>query len=91
MFEWLKKIRIPKGEYCYSINTIVKDNCKNVPSIKINICPFWNIDKEQPYQMNGYCNFLKQGDWEEDGTLLLWDQVKECGINHYSESELDCT
>ena len=24
--------------------------------------------------------YLKSGDWEEDGTSLLWDFVKECGL-----------
>ena len=30
----------------------------------------------------GYCHYLKTGDWFDDGTLLLWDMCKECGINH---------
>ena len=36
-------------------------------------------DKE--YQDNGYCHFLEQGDWEDIGVGLLWDQCKCCQIN----------
>ena len=57
---------IPKGGYCYDEN---------------GLCPYWDMLKSQPKQMNGYCHFLKCGDWEIDGLHLLWDQVKECGIN----------
>ena len=32
------------------------------------------------HQDNGYCHYLKRGDWEEEGWSLLWDMVKECGI-----------
>lgn len=27
---------------------------------------------------------IPKGDWQEDGTMLLWDQCKECGINECS-------
>jgi len=30
--------------------------------------------------MDGHCGYLGKGDWEKDGTTLLWDQVKECGV-----------
>lgn len=37
-----------------------------------------------PEQENGYCSYLQKGDW--DLSLgLLWDQVKECGINEEPE------
>ncbi len=61
---------IPKGMYCYIRN----DNEKI-------ICPFWDIDKTKPEQENGYCYYLKKGDWENEGFNLLWDQCKECGVN----------
>jgi len=41
--------KIPKGYYCYDKN---------------GICPYWSIREDQPYQFNGYCSFLKIGDWE---------------------------
>jgi hypothetical protein len=39
--------------------------------------------------MNGYCKFLRAGDWQKDGTFLLWEQLKECGVNEYTEEELE--
>lgn len=39
-------------------------------------------------QSYGYCHLLRKGDFfEENGTDLLWDQVKECGINTAYEGE----
>ena len=57
---------IPKGCYCYDEN---------------GNCPYWHLFKSLPKQENGYCHRLKAGDWEIDRLSLLWDQVKECGIN----------
>ena len=59
---------IPKGCYCYDEN---------------GLCPFWDKMESMPEQQNGYCHWLQSGDFEEDGTMLLWDQCKECGINDY--------
>ena len=61
------KNKIPRGLYCYDEN---------------GVCPYWSILKDKPYQENGYCSYMKIGDWEADHFFsLLWDQVKECGIN----------
>jgi hypothetical protein len=57
---------IPDGIYCYN---------------NFSKCPFWDMNKDMPHQNSGYCHYLKEGDWYEDGTMLLWDQVKECDIN----------
>ena len=66
---------IPKGLYCWSY---IKDKSGKD---KIYLCPFWSIKKSKPYQENGYCKYLKMGDWNSNYLSLLWDQVKECGIN----------
>ncbi|MOA38859.1 hypothetical protein D3C78_1605870 [compost metagenome] len=50
-------------------------------------CPFWSREYNYPHQENGYCYFLKQGDWNSEGFSLLWDMVKECGISDYIESD----
>lgn len=42
-------------------------------------CKWLSFNPNKPYQMNGYCKYLKTGDWFEDGTMLLWDMCKECG------------
>jgi len=44
-------------------------------------CPHWSKNDNYPRRENGYCAFLGKGDWELDHIGLLWDQVKECGIN----------
>lgn len=43
------------------------------------VCPYWGKNPKKPKQMNGYCRFLRVSDW--NGTDLLWDQVKSCGVN----------
>ncbi len=57
---------IPAGPYCYDSN---------------GPCPYWASDSTKREQETGYCAKLKTGDWEEGGTMLLWDQVKECDVN----------
>jgi len=61
---------IPKGPYCYTMIEGV-----------YTPCPHWSMREDKPHQENGYCSFLGEGDWEDDGPSLLWDQVKECGVN----------
>jgi len=63
-----KRFRIPRGVYCYRGD---------------KLCPFWSKDYNQPEQENGYCSYLGRGDWENEGFGLLWDQVKECGVNNW--------
>jgi len=62
---------IPKGVYCYDEN---------------GVCPHWSMRADKPEQENGYCSHLKKGDWEfTKYHSLLWDQVKECGIDQWDE------
>lgn len=68
---------IPKGYYCYTTLSVDKSTGR----IKTKVCPYWSIREDKPYQMNGYCSFINAGDWEDDWCGLLWDQVKECGVN----------
>jgi hypothetical protein len=64
--------KIPHGIYCYSVDK----NGKN------KVCPFWSINHSKEEIRNGYCSYLKKGDWENESAFnLLWDQVKECGVN----------
>jgi len=63
----MKKLdKIPEGIYCYN---------------EEGVCPYWSLVKDKPYQENGYCSYLKLGDWEIEGLSLLWDQCKECNEN----------
>ena len=56
---------IPQGLYCYDSE---------------GVCPYWTKRKNKPKQQNGYCKFLKKGDWDFDYFGLLWDQCKECNV-----------
>lgn len=69
--------QIPEGDYCYTLLAIVR----NGRGMKIKTCPYWELMLDKPEQDNGYCHYLKYGDWEHNGLGLLWDQVKECGVN----------
>lgn len=67
---------IPKNTlYCYTVK-YVNGKRTEVP------CKYWVSNSNKPEQLNGYCKFLKQGDWMEEGTFLLWDQCKECKVSH---------
>ena len=66
---------IPKGVYCHDEDDIRK------------ICPYWHLIPQHREQENGYCHFMKFGDWEGSFFSLLWDQVKECGINDEWDDE----
>lgn len=70
---------IPSGLYCHAEDDMTR------------ICPYWSKSLEHPYQENGYCALLGEGDWDEPGRglSLLWDQVKECGLkDEISEEDL---
>ena len=69
------KMMVPFGCYCYD----GKGNC-----------PFWDKMEEFGHQSDGYCHLIQRGDFmasENDGTFLLWDQCKECGVNTFDSSE----
>ena len=61
---------IPKGtHYCYENTNMFKK------------CKWLSFNKNKNYQANGYCKYIGLGDWEEYGTILLWDECKECGVS----------
>jgi hypothetical protein len=66
--------KIPHGPYCYD---------------SLGVCPYWSIKKDKPYGANGYCSFLRKGDWQDNGTILLFDQVKECCENELTEDDME--
>jgi len=80
---------IPQGCYCYNnLRDSGRKTGNNIPIFDVDVCPYWDIDEDQPEQMNGYCWFMEYGDWEDGGGGLLWDSCKECGIN--DPDDLDC-
>jgi len=72
-----KKI-IPHGPYCYE-RLDPKNDGKKLKII--GKCPYWTLRDDKPDQENGYCTYLKKGDWDIPGGGLLWDMCKECGEN----------
>lgn len=77
---------VPHGDYCYKI--IEASSFENLGG-KIKKCPFWDILPTLPEQSFGFCHLMKIGDFTKDGTDLLWDQVKCCGVNLPDESEYE--
>jgi hypothetical protein len=67
---------IPEGMYCYSRKGFDAESL----TLKLEPCPYWGHDPARGEQQSGYCAHLRAGDWEEGGTMLLWDMVKECGV-----------
>jgi len=60
---------IPKGFYCY---TLISGKCI--------ACPYWEHLKHMTEHESAYCHYLEMGAWNSEA-FLLWDMVKECGIN----------
>ncbi len=71
----LDESKIPSGPYCYSRVVYTKEG------LDIDLCPYWDHDPEKKRQEDGYCHFIKAGDWE-DGWGLIWDCCKECNKNY---------
>jgi len=64
---------------------IPKDTCYCYENKNIKTCKWLSFNKTKHKQLSGYCKYLNIGDWMEDGTILLWDECKECGIHDYSK------
>lgn len=73
---------IPPGVYCYHFV-----GTRRAHNLKTLVCPYWESKKDKPEQESGYCNFLELGDFQKNGTLLLWDLCKECGKKEYYDEE----
>lgn len=85
---------IPEGIYCYSP---IKAPCEENGFVyQVKVCPYWEPYNEEKHGQlpedlikykdeydGAYCRYIKNGDWLENGTSLLFDQVKECGVKDY--------
>lgn len=72
---------IPRGHYCYTSDEEKNANKdKDDHAFYTKACPYWSTIRNGEEQSDGYCSFLEMGDDEIAG--LLWDQIKECGINN---------
>jgi len=70
---------IPEGCYCYGSDENGKFHC----------CPFWDKFVEMPKQSNGFCHYMKQGDFAGLDGGLLWDQIKSCGVKEYQSDYME--
>jgi hypothetical protein len=84
------RVVIPKGDYCYKLKKVVYSKELELPIFKVRKCPYWCWDKRYPSEDVGYCKYLGEGDRDDGGGGLLFDQIKECEINHFKEGESDC-
>lgn len=68
---------IPTGSYCYrSLKVIESSNGQ--PHIKMEMCPHWHKTEN-----GASCDLIKEEHTKMCMYHLLWDQVKECGINKH--------
>jgi len=77
------KIVIPKGDYCYKLKEVIYPEDGSKPILKTKRCPYWCWDERFPNDEVGYCKLLQIGDRDGNSGGLLFDQVKECGVNNY--------
>jgi len=80
--------KIPHGDYCYEhtgrtvmAHHVIGEGGKLVkvapyPVPERRPCTFWSLRGDG----QGSCGYLKKSD-DDLGGGLLWDQVKECGVN----------
>lgn len=86
---------VPEGSYCYTTLGITR-GADGSPATKIKVCPNYKGRRDKPEQSSGYCRLLKVGDYTQGrdakgnprSTMLLWDAVKECGVNPGDDREL---
>jgi len=61
---------IPHGQYCHASLENEKE------------CPFWDIDKSKEERDNGYCHYMKKGDWDLHAPVITYDM--KTGEKYYS-------
>jgi len=77
---------IPEGDYCYVWEE--QPSAENLYMGKIKVCPFYDKFTQLPEQQNGFCHYLKIGDFTRRGTFLLWDMCKCCGIKKQEDDSI---
>jgi hypothetical protein len=86
---------VPHGHYCYSrVPDPEADASRRaagepfVPGRYVP-CPYMKVRADHPEMRNAYCRLLKRGDrtGNRRNTILLWDGVKECGVNRGFDEE----
>lgn len=79
---------IPKGDYCYTRTgrTVIDDRVWDHDEYRsvsyyfrpeTKVCPFWKSAGKEA----AYCAYMGVSSDRETCDNLIWDQVKECGLN----------
>ncbi len=72
---------IPEGLYCRDVNGVK--------------CPYWSCeykhDKFGLILRGGKCSYLNISDNGSNTSGLLWDKVKECGVNELFDHDDNVT
>lgn len=73
----IAKLRIPRGDYCYTIKKIIPDSVYGY-RIKVKMCPYYHRVEDNFGDSHNECKCINVKD-----DILLDDQCKICGINEY--------
>jgi hypothetical protein len=76
-FNFIKKLRIPHGIYCYQPLRVISDPVFGF-KIETRVCPFYKSGCRDP--LYGWCELI------EDEIV---DQCKLCGINNFTDKEIE--
>ena len=93
------KTLIPHGDYCYSGNKIcpyrTNKEVGHNDTVLISYCSYLeqgdisDLSKEEFKLLKNYHNMTDEELWEEYPLDVLWDSVKECGVNDEYEDLLE--
>jgi hypothetical protein len=96
IFELNQKLFIKQKEYedlITEIHDIVKEHPEHIPNDicycydQNGTCPYWTLSPFEVSQDNGVCIFMNY--YDREGIGLIWDQVKQCGVNEEDLKEND--
>lgn len=86
---------VPHGHYCYSRRSDPEADAERRASGRPFVpgryvpCPYLKVRGDRPEHRGCYCRLLKRGDGTGNrrNTTMLWDGVKECGVNRPHEED----
>lgn len=76
----LTELVIPEGPYCYRpLGPMAVPPEGGLPRMPIKLCPYWHSERRADGSIDergAYCQYMDEYD-----PIILWDQVKICGVN----------
>ena len=67
--------RIPKGSYCYKFVKMTYDKELKLPVRITKTCPYWRRIDHLHEQENGYCEYLKRGDYDRNNSDEIFMEI----------------